>query len=1694
MTQSQKKLPLDDLFGTYREIVKPAKKDKAKAKPKVTVEMALERDDELRAFAMHSAPQSAPAPKDRLMGVEALGSGEQAVRLKANALATQIAMMDGELTKQAEDALLAWSGEGGLGDQSASTNAFYTPAGLVELCWNIARGLGAGPRTLEFSAGGGAFLERAPKGSLITAVELDEVSSRVAQALYPHATHWNVPFETYHQQSEDAPFDLVIGNPPYGGRGVSGNLDRPSIRAAHWYFTVAGLERLLPGGYMVTVVPESMLRNPSEAHYREDVLDRAHLLGAFAVPDSAFRETGAGVTTVILVLRRHDAGVYEMLRELGEDERRKIREKNMDIAERAFVNGELIFRRNEGGEWQQSSYFSVLSPWKERTIREGRFGDPVLQGPLDVSDLDDIIKVVSGRRLDILTRPGTESAIYTLLGPDVAQAVRNAQARLHPIREGKVSPCKRYRFTRGAWGYNGGLNNPSLLSSLTVAQAAVKAKMRALRGDAKAKGTLQDAQDAHIKAFGGHDLTLIAQAVKTYPALDGIEAPKMVMRGGTLSEIAQQLEAYGLLDEYALAAYANVPPAAVSAHLLAEYAFDGQGWQAKATYYQGNAEAKARECEALMAGETGLRLGALKQQAQTLRSLAPWVDLCDMTLEPRDTLIPEHILTQWVNALLGTFVTLKRNQWDKGGIETNLLHVTRSTYGVQVRLRNALDYDLDLAARKQVTPAKVRDIEDYLNFSTPVKSVQNQDAKTEEQINAERSAYQLKAVAFERELAAHFRSWLLGSEYAGEVEEVLNHARYGLIPAQPDTRALSLDAYKGPLAHPFQAGHVRTAARMSGVILNFGVGLGKTLTALMLAALLKQSGRASLPAIVVPLSRLGDWVMNAANALPDFQVLVVGGEPVRDASGKFVLNEDGDPEVREDSGEKRRVKFASLLTQRPDLIIMTAEALEMIPMLEETHQRYIESNMSLMSAVGTADSFDDRHRKLGGHKELAKHEAAVSRHFRRVSVATETDVPFEALGIDTLIADEVHMYKNSHSVPRVYGESSPKFLGSGGESNRALDALHKFRYVREQGGVTVGLTATFFGNSPLEIFNMLALHTDVLESYGIPDVSTFVARFCVIEPRLITDADGSVEYVPCVIGFRNLDELRSILAQHVIRETEDSCQMHTGVGLNLPPLQTVEHVFDLPDEVMDIYAAEQAMVATADGEGENHLFAIYSRLLKLTLHPPLRGVDVPNTRFAECVRTCMDVRAQGGSNLIFMYMGGPDLMTYKALKAELVAAGYPEREIEIITAQTHPTGGDRLTVERRVRRGELTCVIGSKVIEEGGNYQGVTDMHHLDFPFHHQAFVQRIGRARRQGTWVKQVRNHVYFARGSFDAVRYQMMLGKKGWADQVYDASIKNCEYEGVGFSGEDIAVMFSRNPEATRREIQRKKEERAQQAREATLRIDIAPIREYLDNLRELRRRYALSRSREHGPSVQDVKGIERLTRAVRENLKAVGKLREAGHPMSAVTRLKIPLVWGGGLPLHVGMTFKQDGQEGKVLDVHEGRATVKVKLGGNTVVQDLSLMSDVTDVLPSKDDEAYGAEVLESLPRHLQEAVMVEEQGKVETVLPEVAPQPQTMSLSEPALPEPAPTFSVPERFGLSVAAQVPSEAAQVFAIVGDRLIPGAEGETLLALIPRANGEIRQVTVVLRDERKLAQARQLMTQGTKLRQRVLTLMQAA
>ena len=1711
MTQSQAKAPLStlDLFGSFREPQRgPAKK---RTKPSQAAPTEPVVDESLRAYAMRSAPAPAPQPSALPLGVEALPKVTDAARVQANDLARQIVAEGGELTPQALTALRQWSGEGAIGN---STSAYYTPHALATFMWDVAQAAGDVTRTLEPSCGGGVFLATAPRGTLLTAVELDETTAKVTQALHPHVTVHQAPFEQYNTQSEDAPFDLLIGNPPYGPRGASARLDRPDLDQATWYFLLEGLRRVRGGGLALMLVPENMIRNVSETAMREALLDEAHLLSVNVIPEGAFRAAGAGVTTALLVLRRHDNGVHEALAALSEEERRTLRDARtaQDPALTRFLRGNLLFDQDAQGNWTLQYAFQPLGPrHKNAQVRAGRYGHPSYPGDviLDEDTLNSVNAQVKARVNSILTRPGLEAAIHTLLGQEALERATATRLQAIPVREGQVSRCGTYRFRAGRWGYNGALNDPAVLSALNVAQRVVQA-----RTNPSMKARAQQAHDEHVRRFGAYDLVSLERATKQLPILKvltmsggdvpallaDVKPPEVAIQGESMADIAQQLEAYGLLNVMSLCSYARVTPAAAQAHLLAEYAFNGRTWEARSTYYRGNAWEKARIAEQLAEEATGLEQAALREQAERLRTLAPWRDVTEMTLEPRDPLIPVQVLTDWVNAYLGTCVHVKRNAWDKAGEAHNLILAIRGEHGVRLTLRNTFDTDMNLKERRAITPERVRALEAYLNFRTPVDAVVNQDVKTPDQIAAERSANQQKAIREEHAIAAHFRQFVLTGPHAHAAELALNEGRYGLVQAVPDMRSLTLPAYRGPLAHPFQAAHVRTAAQMDGVILDFAVGLGKTLTGLMLAALLKQSGRCRLPAFVVPLSRLGDWVMNAAQALPDFNLLVIGGDVQQAPDGTVHLNEDGEPTVREDTGVKRRAKVASLLTAQPDLVIFTAEAFEAVPMLEETRMHFIERDATLMAGLGLNTTFDERHRKLGGHRELVTRERFIQRHSLRVRMAQESDVPFEATGIDAIITDEVHLFKSIYAAPTVYGEANPKFLGAGGESNRALDALHKFKYVRAQGGCTVGLSATWFTNSPLEIYAMLALHTDALPKYGVTDVQSFTARFCVIEPRLITLPDGGVEFRPCVVGFRNLDELRSIIAQHTIRETEETCAMHTGTGMPLPPLETVEHTFDLAPEVQALYDAEQASVVHAEAEGEMHLFSIFARMLKLTLHPPLMGVQAPNARFAACVDACLKAREQGGRNVVFMYTGGQGGETYSALKDMLIAAGYPEREIMIITASTHPTGGERLNVERRFRREELTCVIGSSVIEQGGNYQGATDLHHLDYPHHHMAFVQRIGRGRRQGSTVARIRNHLYFARGSFDVLRYQGMLGKKGWASQVYDPSIITCENAAVGFDGEEIAVMLSRDPDATRAAIRAKREARAQATRGATLRADMEVVREYLSTLSLLRQRHATAQGRENGPSRLDEAGIARLVTQLRALHAQVERLRSAGHPLAAVTRLTVPVTWLSGLPLHEGMTFDAGGRALEVSRVQEAARTVRARevASGNMVDLAEAELEHVANVLPTREETAFGAEALEGLSVHLREQILA-------AAVPEMVPAPIPAVQEQPApvvqaleeQPTPITPARVQFRYGLRVTgeARIP-RGAQVFTIGKEGAKPGVQdGGMLMVLEFRAERDVRQVTLVIPDERsREVTRRRMLAHDEALRGRVNELLQQA
>lgn len=1681
---------------------------KAGVTSELPLQRTLEQDEALRAFALRSAPEFSPRPAGKPMGVEALIKGDEhsrsAANLKAADLIQQTSLTPSDLT-----ALRMYSGEGGLG---GSTSAFYTPASLVKVAWTLA--LELDPRlcrVLEPSCGSGHFFNQAPEGVLLTGVEMDEVSAKVSSTLFPHVSLHQTRFETYHSQSEDGPFDLVIGNPPYGVRGSSAIRDMPQIAQAHWYFTLACLQRLKPGGYLVMVVPDDMTRNKTERALRERLLEFALPLGLFAIPETAFHASGVRFGTVMMVLRRHDAGVSEALEALSADERQSFMQEYLkeDDAARAFLRGEAIFKTDENGNWKFAHHFSALGdkfqPGKD-LLKAGRYGDPSYNAPLNTSDmhLETLVKEMRARRNAILTRAQVEAGVATLLSEDAASRVCAAPRRLHAIQQGQLSKCSSYRFLNGRWTYHTALANPATNSALKICRLIVTARRTWAETDVQAA---LDADQCHLAQFGAYDLKALEQAARQLPILRLLvdtqgqvaslvtekAAQPPILRGTTIGEIARELEQYGLLDEAHLTQYAQVTEEEARAHLTSDYAFNGKVWEHHTSYYQGHALMKARLAETLAEGQNGLERTALLQQAEELRRRAPFVDITDMHLNPRDALLPLPVLQQWVNEFLGSTVQLKRNKWDTTGEPVETIIVARSEFGVSLRMRQNFDSALTLSARQQVNMASVRRLEAYLNNRTQVQAVANQDVKTTEQIAAERSILQRKAVQFEHQAEGHFRDWLLESDALPEVEQVLNEGRYALLERQMDTSPLFLPAYSGPLAHPFQAGHARNVAKLPGAILNFAGGLGKTLTVLMIAALLKQSGRSRLPTIVMELSRLGDFVMNAATALPGFRVVVLGGTPSRHPDGSFVLNEDGEPVMAEDTGVERRAKVAGLIADLPDLVLATYEAFEAIPMLEETRSDLLSTNPSAMTAVSMSASFDERNRKLTGHKELVDLEKFMQRHLGRVRVARDNDVPFEAIGIDAILADEAHLLKSIWSAPVLYGESSPKFLGGGQESNRALDAAHKFAYVRRQGGLTVASTATWFTNSPIEVYNMLSLVTDDLPKYGVTDIASFIAQFVVIESRLITQPNGEVGYAACVVGFRNLDVLRSIFGQHVIEEDEFSCEMPGGQrGMPLPPMETVEHIFDLPEDVQALYDTHQLNVDEAESSGEHHLFAIFAKLMKLTLHPPLLELDSPNRRFEACVQACLAARARGGQNIIFMYTGGKEGQTYTALREMLIEAGYPAEEIAVVTAQTCPSSSERLRVERRFRRRELSCLIGSRILEKGANLQGGTDLHHMEYPHHHQAFKQRIWRARRQGSEVERIYNHLYFARGSFDVLRYQNMMGKRGWAEQLADRSVINCENANMGFNGEEIAVMLARNPEAMRASIQARKEARQAEARAATLQADLETLRTFLADLKLLQRRDQQARAREHGPSMQDQIGLTRLITRLKPQAQAVQALRDAGHPMAALTRLTIPLLWHAGLPLHVGSRFTLDQQLYVVRELDPTLSTIKVENQSKNKVEYLNLneLENAENPEPTAEDSAYGAEASEALRPALREALFVETPA-VTAPLPPAAPHDQAKqnTLS-------APQGQATLRFGLAVTRHSTGRTGKRFTVQQGQLREDAQAQGKHLVIEyRPNGEVRQVTMVLPDELEYAQTRQRLLKGDqRLRLRLSSLLSQA
>lgn len=202
-------------------------------------------------------------------------------------------------------------GEDGYQQAAMSANsAFYTPAGVIDTLWDVARRLGfKGGNVLEGSAGIGDIIGHIPtdmsQRSDIEAVEIDDVTGNILKLLYPDA---KVNIQGFEQTKiPNGSVDLAITNVPFvTGLKVfddSGDKDLSKrFGNIHDFCIAKNVRKLREGGIGIFITSNGTMDKSDALRTWVTNEGNADFIGAFRLNNKTFG--GTSVTSDILIVRK----------------------------------------------------------------------------------------------------------------------------------------------------------------------------------------------------------------------------------------------------------------------------------------------------------------------------------------------------------------------------------------------------------------------------------------------------------------------------------------------------------------------------------------------------------------------------------------------------------------------------------------------------------------------------------------------------------------------------------------------------------------------------------------------------------------------------------------------------------------------------------------------------------------------------------------------------------------------------------------------------------------------------------------------------------------------------------------------------------------------------------------------------------------------------------------------------------------------------------------------------------------------------------------------------------------------------------------------------------------------------------------------------------------------------------------------
>ena len=571
-------------------------------------------------------------------------------------------------------------------------------------------------------------------------------------------------------------------------------------------------------------------------------------------------------------------------------------------------------------------------------------------------------------------------------------------------------------------------------------------------------------------------------------------------------------------------------------------------------------------------------------------------------------------------------------------------------------------------------------------------------------------------------------------------------------------------------------------------LLAHAVGAGKTFEMVSAAMESKRLGLCSKSLFVVPNHLTEQWASEFLQLYPSANILVA---------------------TKKDFETKNRKKFCGrIATGDYDAIIIGHSQFEKIPMSIERQRAILEQQLDEVTE-GIAELKKNRGDNFSV-KQLERTKKSVKQKLDKLNDQSKKDdtVTFEELGVDRLIIDESHYYKNLFLFT--------KMRNVGGiaqtEAMKSSDLFMKCRYLDELTGGrgVVFATGTPISNSMVELYTIQRyLQYNTLVQNNLQHFDAWASTF----GETIT----AVELTPEGTGYRaktrfarfyNLPELMAMFKEIADIKTADM--------LDLPVPKAVFHNISVkPSEIQrDMVAglaerAERVRNGMVDARVDNML-KITNDGRKLALDQRLINPLLPDfedSKLNACVGAMFETWERGSekrlTQLFFCDLSTPkndgSFNVYDDIRQKLIARGVPADEIKFI--HEADTEAKKLELFKKVRRGDVRILMGStQKMGAGTNVQNkLAASSDLDCPWRPSDLEQRLGRSIRQGNENAEVHIYRFVTEETFDAYLYQLVEGKQKFASQIMTSKspVRSCEdIDETALSYAEIKMLATGNP----------------------------------------------------------------------------------------------------------------------------------------------------------------------------------------------------------------------------------------------------------------------------------------------------------